>query len=356
MKLRVSACGGLFWNDGHLVWDDYLEHRQFALADGTERILRWFHDWRDLESVGETGADGSEIIAEHLRRNNILIEFGSPRYRRETEVLESWGQWGLLARAFHFSTRYLRWARFRTQEQQAEALREKAITQPPPPAYKAYPGAHTVALPEWKSLWDGRDLLDVLYERRSCREFGGSAIPAQSVAAILQVAAGPVKVFDRVQAVLKTSPSGGGRHPTEVYACVRNVDGIEPGLYHYNGVTHELELIDRALDDAELVVACGDQQWAAGAGLVLFYTSVVPRNQWKYHIARSYRVMLLDLGHLSQTVYLLATALGLRMTFSAALRDEVVEEYLRCDAVSEVVLGCSVIGTAVPDEVETADV
>ena len=41
-------------------------------------------------------------------------------------------------------------------------------------------------------------------------------------------------------AVRKTSPSGGGLHPVEVYPFVRNVEGVEPGIYHYRTGDHEL--------------------------------------------------------------------------------------------------------------------
>ena len=83
----------------------------------------------------------------------------------------------------------------------------------------------------------------------------------------------------------------------------------------------------------------------AGANAIIFYTSVIARNQWKYPIPRTYRILLMDVGHLSQTVYLLATALGLRITFTAALRDEMVEELVGCDPVHEIVVGASILGT-----------
>ena len=33
MRLRVSACGAAYVADGQVVWDDYLDHRQFVLGD-----------------------------------------------------------------------------------------------------------------------------------------------------------------------------------------------------------------------------------------------------------------------------------------------------------------------------------
>ncbi|MBE1462215.1 nitroreductase family protein [Kibdelosporangium phytohabitans] len=262
MKVRLSACGGLFWNNGHLVWDDYLDHRQFALADGAERVLRWCHDWRELESIRAAATDPGagksryEVIAELFLKNNILVEHGSARHDRETAVLESWGSWGPLTRAFHFSTRFPRGVKFRTLDQQAADVHEKAASEPPPSSYKEYPGVPRIELLEWSDSWTGRDLMEALYKRRSCREFGDAPVSVTELAAVLQVAAGPIETSEVFQTARKTSPSGGGRHPTEIYACVRNVTGVEPGLYHYNGAAHELELIGPVLDDAELVEAC----------------------------------------------------------------------------------------------------
>jgi nitroreductase len=39
------------------------------------------------------------------------------------------------------------------------------------------------------------------------------------------------------------------------------------------------------------------------------------------------------------------SALGLDATFTAALRDEAVEEILACDLSTELVMGCAVVGT-----------
>jgi hypothetical protein len=43
-------------------------------------------------------------------------------------------------------------------------------------------------------------------------------------------------------------------------------------------------------------------------------------------------------------VYLLAAALGLGVTFTAAIQDEKLEDLLGIDATDELVMGCSVIG------------
>lgn len=367
-KVRVSGCGALMWDSGHLVWEDFLEHRRATLPRGVERLLRWFTEFRELDSAAQIdpGGDQWERLAAALLERSILIEHGSKRHRCEQEIEAAWGDWGLLAKAYHFSSRTDAQAPYVRISDEEEMLEAKAATDPPPPAFPADPGLERIPLPVADSgVWQKRGLLQVLYARRSRRDFAAEPLPLSTLAALLKTAVGALPrrpgkltlqtgpaicadgvLTDSWQRVFKTSPSGGARHSTETYAYVRNVTGLEPGAYHYLADRHTLTSINRKVSDEELIAACGDQDWVGGASVLLFYTSVIARTQWKYDYGRVYRTLFMDVGHISQTVYLLATAAGLHVTYTAALRDELVERLLGCDPVRQVVLGSSVIGTA----------
>ncbi len=285
-------------------------------------------------------------------RYDVLVVKGSSRQRREEEILRDWGPWGTSARAFHFSTRSLRETEFTTSEMTAKTLLEKAKASPPPSPVRPSAEYDVLPLPE-PSLepLNAIGLGDALNQRRSTREFGEEPVRLRDLSALL-TAARPTRpeTHSDIPAtgnVFKTSPSGGARHPTEVYVYARNVEELDRGIYRYDGFRHGLTPLDGKIDDDELVALAGDQHWAGNAGALLIYTSVIERNQWKYPVSRTYRVLLMDVGHLSQTVYLLATALGLNVTFTAALRDELVEDLLGCDPANELVLGMSVLGTRV---------
>lgn len=350
-RVRVSSCGIAYWDSGRLIWDDTVGHRQFALADGTEAVLRWFSDWRPLESVADMPGDPAAVaryvkVARIFLANDILVAEQSDRHRAEEAALTRWRPWGRLATAFHFSTRSLAGDRVKSVDDYLELLNENLEQGPAPRAHHTFDGAETVALPDRTSAtWLERDLIELLYLRRSDRKFADEPIPLTSVAALLQISAGIVAIDERTQTVFKTSPSGGGRHPTEVYAYVRSVDGVRPGTYHYNPSAHTLERVGGTRTDEELNRILGDQEWAGTAGMIVFYTSVFGRSMWRYHSARTYRLLHLDVGHLSQTVFLLATSLGLSMTFTSAMRDELVEGLLGVHAGDEVVMGCAVIGS-----------
>ncbi|WP_410660548.1 SagB/ThcOx family dehydrogenase [Amycolatopsis sp. lyj-112] len=337
-----------------MIWDDHLGHRQLKLAEGTEQVLRWFSSWREAESVRE--ADETPETREKLVRitrtmirYDVLVVRGSPRQLREEEILRDWGPWGASARAFHFGTRSLRETRFTTSEVTAKTLLEKAKASPPPSPARPSGEHDSLPLPEPSpEPLNAIGLGDALSKRRSMREFGEEPVRLHALSAVL-AAARPTRpeTHSDIPAtgnVFKTSPSGGARHPTEVYVYARNVDGLDRGVYHYDAFGHRLTPLDGKIDDDGLVELAGDQQWAGNAGALLIYTSVIERNQWKYEMSRTYRILLMDVGHLSQTVYLLATALGLNITFTAALRDEMVEELLGCDPSNELVLGMSVLG------------
>ena len=69
MRVRVAESTSLFWDQGRLVWDDYVSHRQHALSVESERVLRWFSDWR--------GSTGVRLHAGGLVRPNQLPRLAS---------------------------------------------------------------------------------------------------------------------------------------------------------------------------------------------------------------------------------------------------------------------------------------
>src|SRR5208282_5240169 len=133
----------------------------------------------------------------------------------------------------------------------------------------------------------------------------------------------------------KTSPSGGARHPGEVYLLAMRVGGLAQGLYHYNCLHHRLERL-RSLQAVEKAVAyTAGQEFVGDASALFIMTAIFPRVQWKYRFARSYRVVLLETGHLCQTFCLVATWLGLAPFCTAAFEDTMIEEDLSVDGIRE---------------------
>ena len=195
------------------------------------------------------------------------------------------------------------------------------------------------------------ELHRLLHLRRTTRSFDSSRpVTKLELATLLHSvwgahASAPLAHGDL--AIRKTSPSGGGLHPVEVYPFVRNVEVVEPGIYHYRSGDHELVRL-RALDgDAclELLERATAGQWYfADADVAFVMTARFARSFWKYRRhAKILRAILLDAGHLSQTFYLLCTQLGLGPYITAAVDDSELERALELDPLFEApvaVCGC----------------
>ena len=142
-----------------------------------------------------------------------------------------------------------------------------------------------------------------------------------------------------VQLLKKGVPSAGGLHPTEAYLLVRDVEGVPPGLYHYHPVEHALETLrEMSREDVSILARrfVGAQPYLLGAHVFVIPVSRFYRNFWKYgNHAKAYRALILDIGHLSQTMYLAATELGLGAFFTAAVNEIDIEEAFGLDPLEE---------------------
>jgi putative peptide maturation dehydrogenase len=147
--------------------------------------------------------------------------------------------------------------------------------------------------------------------------------------------------------IKRTSPSGGGLHPVEAYPIVSGVEGIDPGIYHYNVRDHSLELLEPLREEEAVALAadftCG-QNYFGSAHVSTVMTARFLRSHWKYPSQqKAYPVVLMDAAHLSQTHYLVAAELGLGAYVTVALNALQIEERLGLDGVTEgavAMVGC----------------
>lgn len=139
----------------------------------------------------------------------------------------------------------------------------------------------------------------------------------------------------------RSSPSGGGLHPVEPYVLVVNVEGLSPGIYHYQGVDHVMEM-SKSLDisaarQLALTMVAG-QPWFADAAALVVLAVRFDRHQWKYrNHPKAFRVMNVEVGHFSQTLYLSAAELGLGAFVTVAINEKQIEEAFEFDGLEQ---GC----------------
>jgi SagB-type dehydrogenase family enzyme len=338
-----------YWADGRLLFHNYARGATHAGDALTIALLDFFDDWRDLSAL----IGSSEFPADRIRRAvrqlavaGLLERSDRPPHPREAALEQHWAAWNPAAGFFHSATRDCDFAG--GEPLAGKVLRARLRTRPQPPRSKSYPAHVTVPLPDIGS--DG-SFARVLLERRTWRRFGDDGITRQQLATIMGLSFGVQKWMDQQalgRAMLRTSPSGGARHPIEAYVVARNVQGVREGLYHYSPDGHRLTLLRRGTAGTRIARYLPGQEFFASASVLVLMTAVFGRTEWQYPFPRAYRVVHLEAGHFCQTFCLVATALGLAPFCTAALADSAIERDLEIDGVTESVLYACGVGTRPP--------
>lgn len=206
---------------------------------------------------------------------------------------------------------------------------------PPPEALDIGPARARIALPAAaRTAFD-----DVLQARLTCRNFeAGAVLTLDEVASVLHRVFGATATLEIAPGATvckKTSPSGGGLHPIEAFVLAQRVEGLAPGLYHYHCLAQALEPMGALSPPAAAAAAhelVAGQTWFANAPVLVLMAARFPRSYWKYpHHAKAWKVVQLDAGHLSQTLYLSATERGLGAFLTAAINDACAERLFGLD-------------------------
>ena len=138
---------------------------------------------------------------------------------------------------------------------------------------------------------------------------------------------------------MRTHPSPGATHPTEVYKVVWDVEDLQPGIYHHNILENTLELLSDQKTYPKDLLATHDL-WDNAACLFIFSLELT-RTTLKYG-ERGYRFAVLESGHASQNLMLAATELGVHSCELGNYYDNVICELIGADGV-EHIIGTTVI-------------
>jgi SagB-type dehydrogenase family enzyme len=147
-------------------------------------------------------------------------------------------------------------------------------------------------------------------------------------------------------AIGKTSPSGGARHPTEAYLIALEVDGLDRAIYHFNSTESTLDKIaDFHLTEPEIQSHfSGPLRASFSVDALIVMTSVFDRSMYRYREPRSFRAIYMDVGHLCGTLDVSAKALRLNCLAQHGLSDAKVGQLLGLDPLIEGVIYGAAIG------------
>ena len=201
-------------------------------------------------------------------------------------------------------------------------------------------------------------LLDVLENRRTARRFSERAMTQVVLATILALGAGsgageltapPYPLVWGGPAAGRTYPSGGALYPIEVLVYPLRVDGVETRFYYYQPLPHRMVSYATAQPSEAMISLLNDHP-IEGASVLLFLFMDFARLSLGKYGEKSYRLALLEAGHIAQNVLLLAAGLGLGGLPICGFRDEELSSTAGLAFPYEAILYCLAIGSPLDND------
>lgn len=150
-------------------------------------------------------------------------------------------------------------------------------------------------------------LEQALLLRHSAETFSKKPVPLATVGTLLYWAAG---LSNSSGLKHRAYPSGGAKYPLEIYPVALHVDGLARGVYHYHVERHALEHLQFAEVDKVLSSLNVAEEVIRDAHM-LFLVSFIKQRSYEKYGALSYKLGLIEAGHLGQNFYLISSSLGI---------------------------------------------
>ncbi len=228
-------------------------------------------------------------------------------------------------------------------EEEYESDQQKQVMQPP--LTKAAAGDPIISLTkDFADAIKEPNYLTILQDRKSNRVYKEENITLAQLSFLLWSTQGVKEIRGNNYATIRPVPSAGARHAFETYLTVFKVEGLKKGIYHYLPMEHAIEFIAEAkeLEEAVSDSLC-EQKWAGRSAAVFYYSAVPYRSEWRY-CADAHKVMLLDIGHVVQNLYLSCQAIGCGTCAIAAYDQAKADKLLQLDGDNEFVIYAAPVG------------
>jgi SagB-type dehydrogenase family enzyme len=219
----------------------------------------------------------------------------------------------------------------------AEDVKPFASTQEWPESWKqveskCYERFPLLSLPS--PLSPNMSLVEAIGKRRSTRTFRGSVSEA-TLSSMLLYGCGEQMTADVESIPLRTYPSAGKRYPLECYVLLlKAVGSIPRGVYHFDVVHRGIRNIRTSLPDTNVLVKATAESYIEGAVGALLFTWTKSRIEPKYG-ERAYKLMLIELGCVTENVALLAGALDVGVVHVGTFASDVALPLLGIDGYAE---------------------
>ncbi len=222
---------------------------------------------------------------------------------------------------------------FHDKNKMAEYLGQEPL----PPIYKTYENSIKIALDDKTPRIKDTSAQNILTQLRPTKT-QNKPLSRSVISELLYTTFGKVgEIIGKTQGVrlLKTSPSGGARHPTEAYLITLNA-GIKNGLYHYSVKENALEYIRNGIKVDELKsMLYGLDEIEFDPKIIIIMSEMFDRSMWRYREYRSYRAVMHDVGHLYETIKLVSFANNLNVFSGFGFDDTKLENFLGINSEKE---------------------
>ncbi|MFJ8040558.1 SagB family peptide dehydrogenase [Kitasatospora sp. NPDC096147] len=222
-------------------------------------------------------------------------------------------------------------------------------------------------VPDWDEVL-ARDpaLSEVLEGRRSVRSYAETPVTLAQlgellyrVARVRRVIPGDPSDPHGYDIVDRPYPAGGSTGELEIYLSVVRCDGLVPGVYRYDAAAHRLRprpfagTADEAAFRELMTAAWRATGCTVDPQVLLTVTSRFGRLSWKYSQI-AYALTLKHVGVVYQTLYLVATAMGLAPCGLGSGDTDAAARALGLDWTAESSVGEFLIGSRPADVPRTA--
>lgn len=364
-EYKVNYCLSVVPHDGPDGWQFAFENSSRLKKYGTDlslvSLLDYASDWTprsDIEAFAEREYDldpeESADLVGRLVDDGFLVGRDSAAADLEARAAE-WEQYNWDdAVDYYLNVLDFPFADYNDPEgirQERDRMASYREEEEPPDVYRTYEDAEEVPLPDPDAIDEEPSLSDGLrYALLPGNTHDADRQVDETLLSTLLFytfgQTGTISSEIQGEFITRTSPSGGARHPTEAYVAAFDVDGVEPGLYHYSVKNHALERLaggdvrDRLEEHVPELVG-----YPLSPSFVVLFTAVVERSMWRYREPRTYRVIHHDIGHLMETLRVACNCFDLSSHFNFGFDDSGVESLLPHDPLDEPVFAYGVVGT-----------
>jgi len=162
-------------------------------------------------------------------------------------------------------------------------------------------------------------LLDALNRRKSTRDFSNRSILRSELMTLMKPCLATTN--NRIG-----TPSAGALYSIDAYIVCRNCADMEPGIYYWRSGAQDLIFL-RPLCEASDISTKYNSPVHQNVSAIIFLVSRINPVFEKYGL-RSIRLLLLEAGHFSQSLWLLATSLNLGFLIRDDFFDQDIARYL----------------------------